>query len=98
MEQSSFSMSQAKCCPGRMSEGSPLISQSVKPRERILKRSCSCEPEGVLCLLDPMTDYDWDNRPQPPPDDLTVTEARLDWKDIRDLLPCVLIVILGLGI
>ena len=27
-----------------------------------------------------MTDYDWDNRPHRPQSDLTVPEARLDWK------------------
>ena len=56
----------------------PLLSEHQQ--DLAMKKSCSCEPGGVLCLLDPMTDYDWTSRPQGVQSDLTVSRDGLEWK------------------
>ena len=46
-----------------------------------MKKSCSCEPVGVLCLLDPMTDYDWGNRAEGSKCSLSDSQqAWIQWK------------------
>jgi len=95
-----------KCSCDRIAESDPLVTS--EPRRTLvttrpplltpqitMKKVCSCEPGGPLCFLDPLVTYDWKKRPKRENCDLTEPDPYLEWKDVRGILPCIIIIVIG---